>query len=77
MAQQTAVQRLKIEIDKREYFAAMAMQGMLANITQDYGVPNVNEKAMEGALKREKAFIEDVAEKSIQYADALIKKLNK
>lgn len=77
MAQQTEVERLKIEIDKREYFAAMAMQGMLANITQDYGVPNVNEKAMEAALNREKEFIEDVALKSIQYADALIKKLNK
>lgn len=52
MSQQTSVERLKIEIDKREYFAAMAMQGMLANITQGYGVPNVNEKAMKGALKR-------------------------
>jgi len=77
MAQQTAVERLKIEIDKREYFSIMAMQGMLANITQDYGIPNVNEKAMEEALKREKEFIEAVAEKSIKYADALIKKINK
>ena len=77
MAQQTEVERLKIEIDKREYFSIMAMQGMLANINQSYGVPNVNEKAMEGALKREKEFIEDVAKKSIQYADALIKELNK
>lgn len=50
---------------------------MLANITQDYGIPNVNEKAMEEALKREKEFIEAVAEKSIKYADALIKKINK
>ena len=66
-----------IGLTKREYFAAMSMQGMLANITQDYAIPNVNEKAMEAALKREKEFIEAVAEKSIKYADALIKKLNK
>lgn len=64
-------------LTKREYFAAMAMQGMLANINQSIGKPNVNEKSLEESLKRQNEFIEEVAAKSIQYSDALIKQLNK
>ena len=62
-------------LTKREYFAAMAMQGCLANITQGYGKPNVNELAMDERLKTEQEFIDDVAIKSIRYSDALLKAL--
>lgn len=62
-------------LTKREYFAAMAMQGMLSNITQGYGKPNVNEAAMDERLKTEQEFIDDVAIKSIRYSDALLKAL--
>lgn len=65
------------ETEKREYFSIMAMQGMLANINQSFGKPDVNEESMEVALERQKKFIENVAAKSIQYADALIKELKK
>lgn len=64
-------------LTKREYFAAIAMQGMLSNINQSYGEPNVNEKAMEDALKREQQFIDNVAIKAVRYSDALINALNK
>lgn len=62
-------------LTKREHFAVLAMQGMLANITQGYGKPNVNEASMEDSLKREEQFISDVAIKSVKYADALLKAL--
>lgn len=53
-------------LTKREYFAAMAMQGCLANIVQSYGLPNVNQESMEGSLKREQEFIDDVAIKAVR-----------
>lgn len=62
---------------KREYFASMAMQGMLSSINQSYGKPNVNEASMEDSLMREQDFINDVAIKAVRYSDALIKALNK
>lgn len=64
-------------LTKREYFAAIAMQGCLSNITQSYGKPNVNEASMQDSIKREYEFINDVAQKSVMYADALINALNK
>ena len=63
-------------LTKREYFAAMAMQGVLANINQSFGLPNVNAQSMEDALKREQEFINNVAKKSVWYSDALITALN-
>jgi hypothetical protein len=50
-------------LTKREYFAAIAMQGMLSK--------------MEDALKREQQFIDNVAIKAVRYSDALINALNK
>lgn len=47
-------------LTKREYFAAMAMQGYLASWS-----------AIDGVAKPE-----FVAEKSVEFADALIKQLN-
>jgi hypothetical protein len=64
-------------ITTREYFAAMAMQGMLAKIQQSYGLPNVNKESMEERLKTEQQFIHDVAIKAVRYSDALISALNK
>lgn len=64
-------------LTKREYFSAIAMQGMLSNINQSYGEPIVNEKSMEDALKREQQFIDNVAIKAVRYSDALINALNK
>lgn len=61
----------------REYFAAVAMQGMLAKIQQSYGLPNVNKESMEERLKTEQQFIDDVATKAVRYSDALISALNK
>lgn len=63
-------------LTKREHFAAIALQGMLANINQSYGRPNVNDKSMEDAIKRQKQFIDDVALRAVEYSDALIKALN-
>lgn len=60
----------------REHFAAMAMQGMLANIDQSYGKPNVNQASMEDSLRREQQFIDDVAIKAVRYSDALLKALD-
>ncbi len=60
----------------REHFAAMAMQGMLANIHQSYGKPNVNAESMEDSLRREQQFIDDVAIKAVRYSDALLKALD-
>ena len=60
-------------LTNREYFAAIAMQGMLSNINQSYSEPNV----MEDALKREQQFIDNVAIKAVRYSDALINALNK
>lgn len=59
----------------REHFAAMAMQGMLANIDQSYGKPNVNQSSMEDSLRREQQFIDDVAIKAVRYSDALLRAL--
>lgn len=63
-------------LTKREYFAAMAMQGCLSNINQSYGKPNVNQASMQDAIEREDNFIKDVSLKSVMYADALINALN-
>ena len=63
-------------LTKREYFAAIAMQGCLANINQGYGKPHVNEASMEDSLKREQEFIDDVAIKSVRYSDALLRALD-
>ena len=62
-------------LTKREYFAAIAMQGCLANINQGYGKPHVNEASMEDSLKREQEFIDDVAIKAVRYSDALLRAL--
>ena len=59
----------------REHFAAMAMQGMLANIDQSYGKPNVNQESMENTLRKEQQFIDDVAIKAVRYSDALLRAL--
>lgn len=63
-------------LTKREYFAAMALQGCLSNINQSYGKPNVNQASMQDAIEREDNFIKDVSLKSVMYADALINALN-
>ena len=63
-------------LTKREYFAAMAMQGCLSRIAQGYGKPHVNEASMEDSLKREQEFIDDVAIKSVRYSDALLRALD-
>ena len=60
----------------REHFAAMAMQGMLANIDQSYGKPNVNQESMENTLRKEQQLIDDVAIKAVRYSDALLKALD-
>lgn len=62
-------------LTKREYFAAVAMQGCLAGIIQNYGLPIVNQASMEDSLKREQQFIDDVAIKSVRYSEALLKAL--
>jgi hypothetical protein len=67
----------KTGLTKREYFAAMAMQGMLSSIKQSYGKPNVNEQSIEQSFKDIQQFINDVADKSVTYSDALIEALNK
>ena len=64
-------------LTKREYFAGLAMQGMLANIDQSYGEPNVNAASMEFALKRQQQLINDVAIKAVEYSDALLAELDK
>ena len=63
-------------LTKREYFAALAMQGLLSNINQSFGKPNVNEASIKDELKREQELINNVAIKAVRYSDALIKKLN-
>jgi hypothetical protein len=55
-------QLMESGLTKREYFAALAMQGM---IQQDFPVPNGTSRA------------EIVASGSVAYADALITALNK
>lgn len=66
---------LQTGLTKREYFAGLAMQGLLATIKHSFGTPNVNEKSMENALQRHKEFIEDVITESIKYTDELLKQL--
>ncbi len=61
--------------ERREYIAAMALQGMLANINQSYGKPNVGDIHIQEALRLQQQFINDVATKAVQYSDALIKAL--
>jgi hypothetical protein len=62
-------------LTKREHIAAMALQGMLANINQSYGKPNVGDIHIQEALRLQQQFINDVATKAVQYSDALIKAL--
>ena len=62
-------------LTKREQIAAMALQGMLANINQSYGKPDVGDIHIQAALKRQQEFINNVATKAVQYSDALIKAL--
>lgn len=54
----------EIGLTKREYFAAMAMQGLLASFTQ---------KSAIGAWNNE---TKETAEASVNFADALINALN-
>ena len=62
-------------LTKREYFAGLAMNGMLSNIVQSYGKPNVNQESMENTLRNEQQFIDDVAIKAVRYSDALLRAL--
>lgn len=55
-------------LTKREYFAAMAMQGLRANVTED-----VIELAVQTKIPMEAI----IAKCAVQHADALIKELNK
>lgn len=63
-------------LTKREYFAGLAMQGMLANIDQSYSEPFL-EAHRELYFKKQQQLINDVAIKSVEYSDALLKELDK
>jgi len=56
-------------LTKREYFAAMAMQGMLSGDHQSDAIADQVDSIDE--------FYNKIAELSTEYADALIKELNK
>lgn len=55
-------------LTKREYFAAMAMQGMITAITKFRNEPTMNDIIVHRPV--------DVAEISVVYADALLKQLS-
>lgn len=63
-------------LTKREYFAAMAMQGMLAKSSQCVSRdPDVNKESMEDCKQKRRDWIKDVADSSVIFADALLKAL--
>jgi hypothetical protein len=57
-------------LTKREYFAAMAMQGMLANTTI------INHKIGKDDLATDNYYIAGVVNYSVKFSDVLINSLN-
>jgi len=61
-------------MSKRFYAACAAMQGMLANVNQSFGVPNVNPESMESALESQTKLNADIVTRAYEFADELLTK---
>lgn len=63
-------------LTKREYFAGLALQGMLANIVATYGQPpNIKDDSIISEIKRRNEFINEVALVAVRYSDSLLEQL--
>lgn len=60
-------------MSKRFYAACAAMQGILTNVNQSFGTPNVNDESMQDAIERQKRLNSNIAKRCYEFADELLK----